>query len=385
MAGVSHTQVTNTSFGGNLLAAIAGVGIGVLLFLGSFPFLWWNEGRLDVSTVAKKALVVAPDGAGGGEGEVISVTAGLATTESIGDPLFLRPAVHVSLGRKAEMWSWKEEKKTEEKKKLGGGTEKVTTWDYVPVWAEEPADSSRFEYAQSHENPHMAVRSETFFAARATVGAFGVAPKDVGLPPAAPLAVADAMLVPLTPHADPELAKLRPRRDGAWIYLGAGSIAQPAIGDVRVSFASVDPTPGPVTLYGVRHGTDVGPWVEPDKLLPEKLYRVVPGTHAQAVATLHGEYVRELWVFRLLGFLAMWIGLTLLLGPLNAVLDVVPFVGKAGRMVTTLVMFPLAAALSGLTILLAIVAHHPALLAVPVLAAIVIFTVVRLRRRSAPA
>lgn len=380
---MSHTQITHTSFAGNLIAAIAGVGLGIVLFLGSFLFLFWNEGRLDVSTIAKKALVVAPDGAGGaGEGSVISVTAGLATEDKVGDPDFLVPAVHVSVRRKAEMYSWVEDKKTEEKKKLGGGSEKITTYDYRLVWSEEPKDSSAFEYS-SHENPPMAVRSESFFAGRARVGAFEIVPKDIELPPGAPLALTDAALVPLAPHAKPELAKLRPRRDGSYVYLGAGTPGEPVVGDVRVSFAVVDPTPGPVTLYGVRKGSGVVPWIEPDKLIPEKLFRVVPGTHEQAIALLHGEHTMSTWIFRAVGFMAMWIGLTLLVAPFNAVLDVVPFVGKAGRFMTTLVMFPIALVLSLLTIVLGILAHHPVLLLIPVAVAVIVFVAARTRRRAA--
>jgi hypothetical protein len=322
---VSETRITQTSFGGNVLGAIVGVGLGIVLVPGSFMFLWWNEGRLDLSTIARKATIVAPDGAGGaGEGMVISVTAGLTTEESVGDPDFVKPAVHVALRRKAEMYAWLEEKKTEEHKKIGGGSEKVTTYDYKLVWSEAPKSSDSFEYPSSHQNPPMAARSQSFFAGRARVGSFEIVPKDVELPPTEPL--------------------------GSYIYLGDASAVQPVLGDVRVSFGVVDPTPGPVTLYGVREGNAVFAWVEPDKLMPEKLYRVVPGTHEQAIALMHGEHTYKTWILRAVGFLAMWIGLTLFVAPLNALLDIVPFVGKAGRFMTTLVMFPLALVLSTLTI-----------------------------------
>jgi hypothetical protein len=372
-------RITDSTPGGHLLLAIMGVFLGSVLLLGSFPFLWWNEGRLDVSTIAKKAVVVAPDGAGGqGEGQVISVTGGLATDEVVGDPDFLAPKVHVALRRRAEMYAWIEEQKTEERLQSNGKREKVTTYESKLVWTDEPKPSGH-----GFENPPMAVTSTWFFAPHARVGSFQLAPKDAELPPPTRLSLSDDALVPLSPHPRAELAKLHPRRDRSYVYLGEGSPDHPTLGDVRVSFESVDPTPGPVTLYGVRKGDSVTAWVEPDKLVPARLYRVVPGTHEQAIALLHGEHTMTSWILRVVGFLAMWIGLTLLIGPLNAVLDMVPFVGQASRLMTTVVMFPLALALSTITILLGILAHHPLWLAVPLLVGAGVFAVVRMQRKNA--
>jgi len=377
-------RITDSSAGGPFLLALMGVGLGALLLLGSFPFLWWNEGRLDVSTVAKKAVVVSPDGAGSrGEGQVISVTSGLATDEAVGDPDFLLPRVHVAVRRKAEMYAWIEEKKTEERLQSNGGREKVTTYDHKLVWTEDPKPAGSF-VEQSYDNPPKAVESAWFFASHARVGVFDLAPRDVELPPAKPLAVGDDALVPMSPHPRADLAKLHPRREGAYVYLGKGSNDQPSFGDVRLSFEAVDPTPGPVTLYGVRKGGAVVAWVEPDKLSPAKLYRVVPGTHEQAIELLHDEYTASTWILRAVGFFAMWIGMTLLIGPLNAMLDAVPVVGKAARFMTMLTTFPIALALSTITIVLAILAHHPLWLALPVLAGAGAFVLAR-KRRTAPA
>ena len=83
-------------------------------------------------------------------------------------------------------------------------------------------------------------------------------------------------------------------------------------------FEVVDPMPGPVTLYGIRKGNGVTPWIEPgDKLVPAKLYRVVVGTHADAIKLMHGEYESTTWGIRILGFFLMWFGLSMTIAPIQ--------------------------------------------------------------------
>ena len=141
----------------------------------------------------------------------------------------------------------------------------------------------------------------------------------------------------------------------------------------------MEPLPAPVTLYGLRKGTTVIAFRKDD----DKLYRVLQGTHEDAMATMHREYTIKTWLVRLMGFLMMWIGLALVVSPLNTVLDIVPFVGSAGRFVTSVVMFPIALTLSGITIVIAIVAHNPILLLVPFVLLIGLFAVVRATRKKA--
>jgi hypothetical protein len=167
----------------------------------------------------------------------------------------------------------------------------------------------------------------------------------------------------------------------AYLFRGHGSVDQPKLGDVRVSYEVVEP--GKLTtLYGKRTGTTVVAFVNEKN---DKLFRAVPGTHEQAIAELHGEHVTQTWIVRALGFFAMWVGLGLVLAPINAVLDIVPFIGSAGRFVTGIAMFPVALALSAVTIVVAIVAHSTVLL----ILTMVLFvggltTLILVKRKNAP-
>lgn len=365
-----HTETSYRSLGDNLLASIKGVAVGVVLFLVAFPILWWNEGRTDLSTVAKKAVIVKADGSSkDGQGTLVSITGALEPEGTLGDPDFLKPGRYAKLHREVEMYAWVEKVTKKTEKQLGGGTKETKTYHYEKKWTSRPEDAEDFKVPEGHENPAMPFAAHTAVAEKASVGAYGFDPGAAELPPAKPIA--------LTPEAVTapgfEVA-------GGYLYRGEGTPDSPRVGDVRVSFQAVEGG-RTVTLYGQLDGNQVGGYLHQGK---DTLYRVVDGTHAQAVAALHGEHTTITWVLRILGFVFLWFGLALVLGPINAVLDIIPFLGSAGRAVTGLAMFPVALVLAGLTITVSIIAHSPILL-VAILALSVVGGVLFVRRRAARA
>src|ERR1700738_3316455 len=94
MANDSYTEVTYTSWTQRLGGAIRSVLVGVLLFLVSFPLLFWNEGRA-VTTArgvpeGKKSVARVPadrvDPAN--DGKLIHITGQAATGETLTDAEF---------------------------------------------------------------------------------------------------------------------------------------------------------------------------------------------------------------------------------------------------------------------------------------------------------
>jgi hypothetical protein len=425
-----YQSVSHRSLGDNLIDSIKGFLVGILLFFAAFPILWMNEGCTDMSEVAKTAVVVKADSPGaGGEGKLIAVTADLKVDEPVGDPAMLAPGAYAKLHRKVEMYAWKEKKETTNKKKLGGGTDVITTYTYDTVWTENPQSTESFSVQAGHQNPTPSIHGEDFYPTHAKVGAFTFAPHDAELPPATPLALTAAMVIakaadvpapvaptPAAPAAPPKPGKIAPKKGGkpapvasttpattpgasaasdapaspgssgfrlvdAYLFRGRGSVEQPKLGDVRVSYDVVLPGKQ-VTLYGKRTGSTVVAFVNEKG---DKLFRAVPGTHEQAIAQLHGEHVTQTWIVRVLGFLAMWVGLGLVLGPINSVLDIVPFIGSAGRFVTGIAMFPVALVLSAVTIVVAIIAHSTILLVLTIVLFVGGLTaLILVKRKNAP-
>jgi hypothetical protein len=365
-----YTEVGYRSLGDNLIDSIKGVVVGIVLFFVSFPLLWWNEGRTDISTVARRALIVdAQAGASSsvGEGTLVSVTGPLTADATVGDPEYLKPGAWARLRREVEMYAWVEKVTKKETKQLGGSTKVEKTYSYERKWTSTPEESSEFKVPEGHENPPLAVHGASWSADRAHIGAFGFALDNIELPPARPVALTDAMLRPGAPT-----------RIGDTLFEGRGTLEQPKVGDVRIRFTAVENGRG-VTAFGQQNGKELVAYVHAGK---ERLFRVVDGTHAEAVAHLHAEHTTITWVLRLVGFLFMWLGLALVLGPINAVLDIIPILGSAGRALTGIALFPVALALTGLTIVASIVAHNPLVL-LGVVVVIVVAVVVLVQRRAA--
>jgi len=137
--------------------------------------------------------------------------------------------------------------------------------------------------------------------------------------------------------------------------MGRGSFDTPLLGDIRISYSGVSANT-PAIAFGKQQGTALVPYLTRQN---DRLYRVFANTdRAGAIQEMNTEYKMIGWILRLVGFLLMWIGLGLCFGPITAFLEVLPFLGSAGRFVIGLVALPVALALSTITIVISILAHN---------------------------
>lgn len=444
------TSVSEQGLGGSLMDSIKGVAAGALLFFVSFIVLWMNEGRVDLSEIAKKSTPVKPDAVDSKQnGKFVSVTGALTSEEKVGDPELLNPGSYIKLDRAVEMFAWVEKKDSKTETKLGGKKVTTTTITYAKEWTANPKRPSDFERPEGHENPALPLESEHFAATKAMVGSYPFNPADpaLRLPSGETLKLTDDMvkgaagepaadapkaaaagakeggegdsakaddgaakdeaksgddddeekpakskkshskkdkskrkhhgrskkrvLPPVTKatvdNAERKaeaIARRKPqsftRASDTYLFKGSGSLGDPQVGDARVSFIALSPG-GTVTLFGQLDGGQVVPYVLPKD--EGKLFRAELGTRDQAIAQMRAEHKAIGWILRVVGFAMMWFGLMLFFGPINALLDIVPFLGSAGRFLIGIAMFPVALVLSGITILLSIIAHSPILLA----------------------
>lgn len=323
------TEVKQRSWGQNIAQSVSGAVLGVVLFFGSFGVLWWNEGRQDMSLVAARTRPVAAQAvAVEAEGQPVSVSANLVTTETLGDEPNLQPGEYVALVRDVEMFAWVEEKKEEEREKFGGGTEVITTYNYVKEWTSSPENSGNFAHPEGHENPRQTIEKKEWRVSAAKVGAYNIQPKEIELPSANPI--------------------------GDFIFLGKGTSGAPQIGDQRLRYRAV-PNNIFVTAFGKLSGDTVVPyWFKGE----DKLYRALTGDRENAIATLKTEHKMMTWILRGVGFVMMWFGLSLVFGPFLALAGVLPFLKQLGRFVISLVTFAVAFVLSLLTIIISMIAHN---------------------------
>src|SRR5262245_8140379 len=167
------------SWGERLVDSIKGVLIGIVLFVVSFPLLFWNEGRAVDTARAReeggKSVISVPSADTvdpANEGKLVHLTAEATTEESLEDPEFLIKEKAIALDRKVEMYQWEQKEETRREKQLGGGEKEITEYTYHKVWSGTVNDSSNF-HESGHNNPAaMPFKQDEWKAKKVTFGAF---------------------------------------------------------------------------------------------------------------------------------------------------------------------------------------------------------------------
>jgi hypothetical protein len=322
----TFTETTTTGWLDQIKNAIAGVLVGLVLFVVAFPLLFWNEGNFvktkkaleegEGQTITVKADTVDKSN----EGKLVHMIGGATTEDTLTDESFPVSARAIKLIRKAEMYQWEEETKTTETKKTGGSVEKKTEYSYKKVWADHRIDSNGFKKSSEYANPaQMKYEGKEYKAQKVTVGAFRLSGSLVDqINKEGDLKLDDKMLA-----SWPADIKAQTRVNNGGLYFGTDA-ANPNIGDVRIFFKVVLPTT--VSLISKQVNDTFEPFIASngkqiaDLVVGEKSKEQMYAGLKQANATMT-------WILRLVGFVMMLIGLTLIAKPLVAVANVLPFLG----------------------------------------------------------
>ncbi len=337
----SYTEVTHQGWFSRLFGSIFSAMFGVVIFFGSFAVLYWNEGAVDDSKLAKNAVEVnAASPSSGAVGKFVAATGPLKTSAQLGDE-YLKAGNYVTLSRTAEMYAWVEQKSEKKEKKVGGGEKTITTYDYERRWDSSPSSSNSFKVKSGHFNPEMRVKSDSWKAESASLGALKVKMDAITLPGGNNVALSDETVKTGDPN-------------GGYLYVGGARSGQPRVGDVRVSYTALTPG-GEYTVLGKLTSTSA---IAPMKVEKRDFYRLFEGTKADALKQLSFEYSMWIWGFRLLGFLMCWGGMRMFMEPLNTLFDVLPFLGSMGRGLTGFITFPIALVLTLVTIVVAQIMHN---------------------------
>ena len=158
----TSTEGWSSRLGGSLIAAL----IGLVLVPAAVVLLYWNEGRavdairaLDRGAgaiVEVNATAVDPKA----DGKLVHLTGTMRPGTPARDPAFgVTGDGLVRLSRKAEMYQWEEQSKSESHENVGGSKTTTTIYSYRKIWLDHPVDSAHFHAQGDHRNPQMAVRS----------------------------------------------------------------------------------------------------------------------------------------------------------------------------------------------------------------------------------
>ena len=351
------TEVTSQSWFGRIGESIKSFLFGLALFVAAFPVLFMNEGR---AVKTEKSLKE-------GAGAVVSVDSGRVdavndqklvhmsgrakTEETLADSDFQISANAIKLRRHVEMYQWEEKKESKTQKKLGGGSETVTTYSYNKSWSDRPVDSSSFK-EQGHPNPtEMPYQSRDQEAQKVTLGAFALTSSLVGK-------MNDYQALSLTDQDRQKLpSELRSKLkvNNGVFYQGADP-ANAQVGDVRISFSVVQPAD--VSVISKQTGNTFEPYRASAGMDIEMLKSGIQGAQAMFQQALQ-ENTMFTWILRAVGFVMMFLGLVLFFRPISVLGDILPIFGSLLAFGTGLFAFVISAVLSIGTIAVAWIVYRP--------------------------
>ena len=418
MAATEVRDVHRASWAQRLGGSFKGVLLGVVLFLLGFPVLFKNEGwsvatARRLSEGAGAVVSVAADHVDdANEGKLVHVSGRAVTEETLEDAAFGVSSRALRLARKVEVFQWVE-KETRERFKEDGKEKERITYSYAREWCPRPVDSQGFK-EQGHENTPAVLPygNEEWTARVVTLGAFTLSPADVSSVSrsgAEPYAFAADYKVPLegaqflngvvyVPHAPVSAAIAAPTDSGAAsnavaavtnaaanavANVAARSVAErPEIGDLRVTFEMVPQHD--VSIVERQQGRSFVPWRASDgKTIALVSSGLRSAEEMFAGAQSGNRFIT--WLLRLGGFLLMFVGLKLVLGPLVALVDVIPVLNGVVKAGVSALAFLTAAAFALVTIAVAWIAYRPVLGISLLVAAGVLAGLVVAKKRAAAA
>ncbi len=379
---MSYTEVTRDSWGSRMGKAIGGVIVGIVMFVASFPLLFWNEGRAvqtakSLEEGAASVVSVSIDKVDPSRDQkLVHMSGNDATEETLADPDFGISVNAIKLVRDVEMYQWKEEKKSETRKKVGGSTETVTTYDYARTWSSELISSGSFKES-GHTNPSsMRFSSTKYTASKVTLGAFKLTSGQIEkLGNDVPLTIGPKELETVP-------SVLQAKAEAGRFYLGKDP-GTPQIGDLRVKFSVVNP--GPISVVAMQVGDSFQPY---QTQAGDALLLVDDGTHSAAEMFKEAQSANTVltWILRGVGFFLMLFGSLLVFRPISVMGDVIPIIGTLLGAGLGFFSFFMSLGLSILTIAIAWVAYRP-LVGIPLLVlavgAIVLVAMRSAKRRAA--
>lgn len=360
----SFTEYETTGWGSRLMNSIGGVLIGVLLFIVSFPLLFWNEGRAvhraqDLAEGAANVVNIADPSKvdAAADGKLVHLTAKAETAEVLKDDRFGISRNALQLVRDVEMYQWTEKVTRTTEKQVGGKTQTKTEYKYEKTWSPEWIDSSKFHDTEGHKNPSsMPFKSDTWRAGDIKVGAYrlsGSLARQLSGAEAIPLTDADVA------KAAPELrSKLKVRNGGFYLPAESGSYGNDAeVGDVRVNFQFIK-SGVEVSLVSRLNKDTFEPYTGSSGSSIDVLK--MGSQSAQAMfKQMEAENNMMTWILRLVGFILMAVGIGLCFQPLVVLFDVLPFLGNFVGAGVFLFAVGVALPLSLITISIGWIAYRP--------------------------
>ncbi len=381
MAPDHFEEKTSTSWISRLGGSIKSIFFGLLLFLGSMVLMWYNEGRAvrtakgleeggaEVVTISSTTVDPANNG------KLVHVSGRMTTNDNLSDDQFGITVNALKLKRNVEMYQWREIVTTSTKEKLGGGQETVKSYSYEPQWSNNLNKSSSFKVQVGHENPASIPYAEfTRTASNVTIGKFKIP---------------EGMLKGVSSFFEYSFDSIPNNKDSllvhsdgvkSFIYKGKGTIAEPKIGDIRISYDIV--APNEYSLIAKQFNNTFESFTATNGTTIQMLQAGNRSAESMFASALKGNKALT-WFLRVLAVFMMFFGLKTIFSPLQIISDLVPIVNNIIGLGISLASFLLTLALSCIVISLAWIFYRPILgISLLVIASGIIYYLIRKRRAA---
>jgi len=381
----SITEVTTQSWGSRLKNSIGGIIFGLIMIVGAFALLFWNEGRAvkrakaleegATSVISIFSVEVNP----ANQGKLVHTTGSVATQEVLKDSEFPIEANAVKLRRSCEMYQWEETKKTKTKEETGGKKKTTTTYSYAKDWSSSTINSSNFNKPSGHQNPgHMPYTGQSWLAEQVQLGAFRLNGSQVAQLSGYQQLSLDTSFLNMLPTEERDRARL----NGNELYIsvnGQSHIGQPEVGDMRIWFDIVPPGQT-ISLVAQQEGDSFVPYVARSGSEIELLSNGTKTAEEMFSAAKRSNTIMT-WLIRLGGFFLMFIGFRTIMNPIRTLAAVLPFLARIVGFGLSLISFLLAITLSLITIAIAWFVYRPILSGVLIAVSVAILVAVKFLRK----
>lgn len=317
------TETTTTGWFSRISGSIKGIGFGFVMIIGAIVLLWWNEGRAvktyrglkegESVTISIKPDKINPKN----ENKLVHLTGLLNTNDTLFDQVFNIKSTGVKMKRNVEMFQWKEKAKTKTKKNVGGSETKTTTYSYKQDWYSYLINSGDFN-DQSKQNPKsMPIKSRTLESNKVSIGAFELSSELINN-------INDYNKMDLSGAKVDSLYFPNHTVMTDYIFIGRGSISNPQIGDIKVTYEEV-----PLAEYSIL-SEQVGSSFKPYLTSEETYISVIKKGNLTIKEMFKMEHSANdilTYALRLVGLLLIFFGIKLLFKIFEVIGDIIPFVG----------------------------------------------------------
>lgn len=373
-----NSYSSSESWGSRLMGSIKSVFSGFILFLGAFFLIWWNEGRAIKTTlgleqgsenvVEANNNKVDPDNSG----KLVHLFGEVSTDELLKDNDFKFSVNALKLRRTVEMFQWVEKKETKKDKKVGGSEETKTKYSYEREWSNKLIDSDDFDKRKKHRNPESLPFDEYRIQSNeAYIGEYEM--------PEFLLSGVNNYIPYKLQNIDSlnyNNAKIITEQDNSQlVYIGDGSIKNPEIGDIIISFDIV-PIKSEYSIIAQQKGESFTPFKTDHGTTIEIITK---GEHSAEEMFLVEDDNNNImtWLYRFISLLMMYFGIKMVFKPLVVLAEIIPFLGTILNMGVSIFAGVIAIVFSFVTIAIAWVFHRPilgiSLLVIALIVAVVFF------------